>query len=279
MNRFLVSLLTIEIQYIRPLRVYSKIHLRKSMRLPTYITPLLFLLISGCSSVYMPNVPSTPMLSARGELHAAGHITLKGNVSVNSAYAASDHFAILLNGSVMNNNQTNKEFTHNLIETGAGYFTTFGTEKNRILELYAGLGKGSSERVYLDKAPGGLITEDRQEVNFGKTFFQINYSSKRKQDLKLFGARFPLNYGTALRISHIKMTEFMRNNIEQPKEDNIFLEPVFFTRMAISNGVQIQYTTGSNFGLKNRKFLTAGNSVFSIGLVIGVGGRDLSTSN
>ncbi len=231
--------------------------------------------LSSCSSVYMPNVPNTPMLSSRGELNAAAHVTLKGNVSVNSAYAASEHFALLLNGSVMNNNKTKKDFKHNLIETGVGYFTTFGPDKTRILEIYAGLGKGNSERVYKDKTLTGLITEDRQEVNFNKTFFQVNYSSKRKQDLKLFGARFPLNYGTALRVSYIKMTEFIRNDIAQPQEDNIFIEPVFFTRMAISNGVQIQYTTGSNFGLKNRKFLTAGNSVFSLGMVIGVGGKKM----
>ncbi len=234
------------------------------------------LFISSCSSLYMPNVPNTPMLSSKGELSAAGHVTLKGNVSVNSAYAASEHFGILLNGSVMNSNRTRKDFNHNLIETGAGYFNTFGPENNRILEIYAGIGKGNSERVYKDKTSAGLITEDRQEVNFNKTFLQVNYSSKRKQDLRLFGARFPLNYGTALRMSYLKMTEFRRNDINQPKEDNIFLEPVFFTRMAISQAVQLQYTTGSNFGLKNRKFLTAGNSVFSLGLVINVGGRDLA---
>jgi hypothetical protein len=227
----------------------------------------------------MPNVPNTPMLSNRGELNAAGHISLKGNVSVNSAYAASEHFALLLNGSIMNNNRAKKEFSHNLIETGAGYFTTFGTDKNRVLEIYAGLGKGNSERVDIDRPSSGLITEDRREVNYNKTFFQVNYSSKKKRDLKLFGARFPLNYGTALRVSHVRMTEFVRNNVEQAKEDNIFLEPVFFTRMAISNAVQIQYTSGSNFGLKNRKFLTAGNSVFSIGLVIGVGGRNLAVAD
>ncbi len=246
------------------------------MRRATLFILTIPIFITGCSSAYMPNVPNTPMLTSRGELNAAGHITLKGNVSVNTAYAASDHFALLLNGSVMNSNRSKKDFQHNLIETGAGYFTTFGPGKNRILEIYAGLGKGNSERVYKDKTSAGLVTEDRQEINFNKTFFQVNYSSKRKQDLKLFGARFPLNYGTALRISHVKMNEFMRNDLQQAKEDNIFLEPVFFTRMAISNAVQVQYTSGSNFGLKNRKFLTAGNSVFSLGLVIGVGGRNLT---
>jgi hypothetical protein len=243
-------------------------------RLLTSLSLLLF--FSACSSVYMPNVPNTPMLSSRGELSAAAHVTLKGNVSVNSAYAASDHFGVLLNGSVMNSSRTKKDFRHNLIESGAGYFTTFGPDKNRVLEIYAGLGKGNSERVYKDKTSTGLVTEDRQEINFNKSFLQVNYSSKKKQDLNLFGARFPLNYGTALRMSYVNMTKFIRNDLTQATEDNIFLEPVFFTRMMISNAVQLQYTTGSNFGFKNRKFLTAGNSVFSVGLVINVGGKNLN---
>lgn len=237
-----------------------------------------FLLIhSSCSSIYMPNVPNTPMLSSKGELHAAAHITLKGNATFNSAYAASEHFGVLLNGSIMNSNREKKDFRHNLLETGVGYFTTFGSDNMRILEVYGGLGRGNSDRTYKDWASTGLITEDRQEVSFNKTFLQVNYSSKNKKSLNLFGAKFPMNYGTALRISYIKMNEFLRNNVPQIREDNIFLEPVFYTRMAISKAVQLQYTSGSNFGLKNRKFLTAGNSIFSVGLVINVGGRDLST--
>lgn len=233
-------------------------------------------IISSCSSLYMPNVPNTPMLSSKSELHASAHISLKGNTSFNSAYAVSDHFGILLNGSLMNQERNRKDFSHNLLETGAGYFNTFGKDKNRILEIYAGLGKGSSERIYKSNSSAGFITDERQELSFNKTFLQVNYSSKKKKNLNLFGAKFPLNYGTALRISHIKMNKFLINDISESKEDNIFLEPVFFTRMAISRTVQLQYTSGSNFGLKNRKYLTAGNSVLSIGLVINVGGREIS---
>lgn len=234
--------------------------------------------LGSCSSLYMPNVPNTPMLSSRSELHAAAHITIKGNSSFNSAYAVSDHFGILLNGSFMNKERDRKDFRHNVLETGAGYFTTFGKEQNRILEIYAGLGKGNSERVIRDNASEGFITEERQETSFSKKFLQVNYSSKNMKTLNLFGAKFPLNYGTALRISHVKMNEFRINDVVQEKEDNIFLEPVFFTRMAVSKTVQLQYTSGSNFGLKNRKFLSAGNSVLSIGLVINVGGRQISDS-
>lgn len=216
------------------------------------------------------------MLSSKGELSASGHISIKGNASFNSAYAVSDHFGVLLNGSVMNSNRTKKDFTHNLLETGAGYFTTFGANKDRVLEIYAGFGSGNSERIYKEKTEAGLATTDRQEFAFGKYFMQVNYSSKDKKNLKLFGKNFPLNYGTAVRASYVNMKEFIRNDLDQPTEDNIFIEPVFFTRMALNRTVQIQYTSGSNFGLKNRKFLTAGSSVFTVGLVINVGGQNLN---
>ncbi|MGV3640477.1 MAG: hypothetical protein ACO1NZ_08165 [Adhaeribacter sp.] len=231
--------------------------------------------MSSCSSVYMPNVPNTPMLSTKGELSTGGHITLKGNASFNSAYAVGEHVGVMVNGSLMNSNRSKKDFRHNLLEAGAGYFTTFGPENNRILEIYSGLGRGSSDRTYKSKTPEGALSFDRQEVTYNKYFLQVNYSSKRKKSLRLLGHSFGLNYGTALRASYVNMDEFFRNDLKQPTEDNIFLEPIFFTRMVLSPTVQLQYTSGSNFGLKNRKFMTAGNSVFSAGFVINVGGRNM----
>ena len=228
---------------------------------------------SRCSSVYMPNVPNTPMLSAPGELHVSGQISLRANASFNSAYAVSEHVGILLNGAFMNSNHTRRDFRHNLLEAGAGYFTTFGPQNNRILEIYGGLGRGNSDRSFKERSPTGPVTYERQEVSFDKYFMQVNYSSKRKSNLRLFGESFPLNYGTALRLSYLQMDEFTINDEFQVNEDNVFIEPVFYTRMALGKSVQLQYTTGSNFGLKNRKYLTAGNSVFSVGVVVNVGGR------
>jgi len=69
------------------------------------------------------------------------------------------------------------------------------------------------------------------------------------------------------------MDRFFLNGVVQPKEDNIFFEPVFFTRMALSKTFQLQYTTSSNIGLKNRKYMSAGNSIFTIGVVVNVGGK------
>lgn len=247
--------------------------MKKSLQ---YFAFSIALITSSCSSIYIPNVPNTPMLSSQGELSASAHTSLKGNVSFNSAYAVSNHFGVLLNGSVMNSSRPKKDFRHTLMETGAGYFTTFGPDNDRILEIYTGLGRGSSDRTYKERAEEGLSTTDRQEFTFSKYFLQVNYSSKDKKNFKIFGKDFPLNYGTAVRASYVNMNDFIRNDVNQTTEDNFFIEPVFFTRMALNRTVQLQYTSGSNFGLKNRKFLTAGSSVFTVGLVINVGGQNLN---
>ena len=235
------------------------------------ISAVFTLLLASCSSVYMPNVPNSPMLSTKGEVHASGHVSLRGNVNLNTAFAVSNHVGVLFNGSFMNQTKNKKDFRQDLVEGGAGYFTTFGADKSRILEIYVGLGKGNTDRIFRTFEDNGTITDDVQRVRFRKSFIQVNYSSKEKKSLKLFGKSYPLNYGTILRVSHVSMIDFVRNNVAQPLEDNIFLEPVFFTRLKLNEAVQLQYTSGSNFGLKSRDFLKAGNSVFTVGVVVNVG--------
>ncbi|TDG34973.1 hypothetical protein EZJ43_15495 [Pedobacter changchengzhani] len=229
--------------------------------------------ITGCSSVYMPNVPNTPMLSKQGEFSGGGHISLKGNTSINGAYAVSDHFALLFSGAAMDNKRKAKDFNHKLFEIGGGYFNTFGPDDNRIIEVYGGVGKGYSNITFRDYKDDLLINTQLQKVDYRRAYLQVNYSSKRKSNFRIFGTNFPLNYGTALRISKVNMDRFFINNVVQPKENNIFFEPIFFTRMQLSKVIQLQYTTSSNFGLKSRDYLTAGNSIFTIGVVVNVGGK------
>jgi len=238
-----------------------------------FTIPVLALLAASCSSVYMPNVPNTPMLSQQGEFSGGGHISLKGNASINGAYAVSNHVGVLFSASTMSNERKSKDFGHRLVEIGGGYFDTFGPDNNRIIEVYAGVGKGWSDITFRDYSNDILISNEVQEVDYRKAFLQVNYSSKKKNNLRLFGTNFPINYGTALRISHITMDRFFINGAVQPKEDNIFFEPIFFTRMVLNKTIQLQYTTSSNIGLKNRKYMSAGNSIFTIGVVVNVGGK------
>ena len=245
----------------------------KNYKLLLYLSLIFF---SSCSSVYMPNVPNTPMLSQKGEFSGGGHISFRGNASLNGAYAVSDHFGVLFSGAYMNNERHSKDFKHKLAEVGGGYFNTFGPDNNRILEIYAGYGLGKTNRAFRTFDDNDILTNtDLEEITYNKTFIQVNYSSKKSNHLRLFGTDFPINYGTALRISSVQMKTFMRNSIGQLREGNTFLEPIFFTRMRLSDAVQLQYTSSGNFGLNSRKFMSAGNSIFTIGAVINVGGKKL----
>lgn len=233
---------------------------------------VLAMILSGCSSIYMPNVPNTPMLTTQGEIAAGGHVSLKGNFNFNTAYAVTNNFAVMFNGGFMDNESRKKDTENNTIEFGAGYFDTFGPDNNRILEIYGGVGSGKSVRINREfDSDDLLVGTNLRKANYDKKFIQVNYSSIKKDNLRLFGKTFGLNFGTALRMSFVKTNDFFINNVQQANEDNIFFEPVFFTRMILSDQVQLQYTSGGNFGLKSRKFLNAGHSVFSIGAVVNIG--------
>lgn len=223
--------------------------------------------------MFMPSVPNVPMFTQKGELSAGGHATLKGNITFNTAYAVTDHFGVMLNGSMLTSERDKRDMRYNQLEAAGGYFTTFGELNNRVLEVYGGFGSGSSDRT--DKKENkdtGIITYNRHEADFNKYFVQVNFSSKRKESLRLLGKSFPLNYGTALRASYVDMHDYKLNNVAGKPEDNIFLEPIFFTRLTLNPSVQLQYTSGTTIGLKNRDNLTAAYSVFSLGFVINVGG-------
>jgi hypothetical protein len=224
----------------------------------------------------MPNVPNTPMLSAAGEFSGGAHVSFRGNASINGAYAVSDHIGLIGGGSYMNDQTNSKDFKHRLIEVGGGYFDTFGPDNNRIIEAYAGFGTGSADRMFREfDRDGNLLQADVEDVSYNKIFFQVNYSSKKKNDFRLFGNNYPINYGTALRMSRIDMDRFIRNSVVQRNESNVFLEPVFFTRMRLSKAFQLQYTSSFNLGLKDRKYLTAGNSIFTIGAIVNIGNNGL----
>lgn len=243
----------------------------KNFKLPL-LASVLFL--SSCSSMYMPNVPNTPMLSQKGEFSGGIHVSPRLNTSINGAYAVSDHIGVLFSGSYMNREKKSKDYRHKLVEIGGGWFDTFGPDNNRIIEIYVGYGGGRTDRTFRTfNDNDDLITTDVEEVTYNKTFLQVNYSSKKNNNLRLFGKNYPLNYGTALRISSLDMKTFMRNAQGQPRESNVFLEPVFFTRMRLSDIVQLQYTTSGTFGLNSRKYMNAGNSIFTLGAVINLNGK------
>ncbi len=225
-------------------------------------------LLSSCSSIYMPNVPATPMLKEQGDGYVAAHVNPKGNISGSVAVAATEHVAILGNASYVNHGEkSNTHFNQWLLEGGLGYFTKMGKEKRQILELYGGYGVGATSEEDKRTTIHGYETVESRTMDFNKIFVQINYSSTRKQKINIFGDKTELNYGTAIRLSRIAMDSFKIDGMDSPVEENFFVEPIFYTRLALVEGLQLQYTNGFNIGLNNNEYLKAGNAVFTLGVV------------
>ncbi|MGM1430299.1 hypothetical protein ACS126_13650 [Sphingobacterium lactis] len=227
--------------------------------------------LSSCSSVYLPNVPATPMFNNKGEGYIAAHVNPKGNASANLGVAFTDHLAIIGNGSYINYRSTNNDFKQYLYEGGLGYFTTVGKAKRSVLEFYAGYGVGATTDVDERASTTGTTPVETRDLDFNKIFIQANFSSTRKNKLNLFGKPRELNYGTAIRLSRIKMDRFELNGVPAPLEENLYIEPVFFTRLELNKGFQIQYTNGWNIGLMDNQFLKPGNAVFTLGLIYNFG--------
>lgn len=227
--------------------------------------------LSSCRSVYLPNVPATPMFNNKGEGYIAAHVNPKGNLSGNVGIAFTDHLAIIGNGSYLNYSSDNNDFKQHLYEGGLGYYTVVGKAKRSVLEFYAGYGIGSTTDVDKRASTTGTDPVETRDLDFNKIFVQANFSSTRKNKINLFGNKRTLNFGTAIRLSRIKMDRFELNGISSQLEENLYIEPVFFTRLELNKGFQIQYTNGWNIGLMDNQYLKPGNAVFTLGLIYNFG--------
>lgn len=237
--------------------------------LPRFLVLLCLLGLSGCASLYFPPPPQVPLLTQQGEFSGGLHTSFSGNTSLQGAYAVTDGLGVMGSASFLHSNKPKKAENFDFFEAGAGYFTRLAD--HRVLEIYGGYGLGTSDRT--DRTREGVVQE-RREGNLSKLFLQVNYSAKKRRTLHLFGSHFPLSYGTALRLSHVELSSFKLNGVAMPGEDNIFLEPITFSRVQVAGPVQLQFISGGNFGLKHRKYLKAANGVFQLGVVVNLGGQE-----
>lgn len=209
------------------------------------------------------------MLTQKGEFSGGMHANFKGVFTVQGAYAVSDHIGLIGTGSSLHSNKTKLFTEQDFGELGAGYFTRFGANQSRILEVYAGAGFGHANRT--ERTREGVTTLNL-DTNLEKYFLQVNYTKKKREEYEVLGRKWQVRYGAAMRLSYLNMNDFRVNNVLTKGEDNIFFEPVSYFRVGLFGPVKFQYMSGWNFRLKNRKYLTAANSVASFGIIVNIGG-------
>ena len=66
----------------------------------------------------------------------------------------------------------------------------------------------------------------------------------------------------------MQLNNFRINDVAAPGENNVFFEPITFTRTRIAGPVQLQLMSGQILGFRTNKYLKAANSVFQVGIII-----------
>ena len=116
------------------------------------ISPFVMLfVITGCVTLYKPNTIQSPLPKEKCELHASASLGLSGSGLLNpgAAYALTDHAGLMVNGMYHHRNlgtidSSDEKLNIFFGEAGAGYFTSFGSNKSGLFQCYSGVGLGSS---------------------------------------------------------------------------------------------------------------------------------------
>ena len=225
----------------------------------------LFLLLSatGCASLYFPPPPHAPMLTHQGEFYGMVSTNQQTNFALQGAYGLTNHLAVAGTFSSLHRRRSTETSDTDFGEASLGYFTRLPDK--RVLEVYVGGGGGSTQRLERNDAQ---LTTRTLEGSLSKVFAQVNYARKKKETLHLFNHDFPLTYGAALRLSYMQLNNFRIDKMPAPGENNVFFEPITFTRTQLFGPVQLQLMSGQILGFRHNQFLKAANSVFQIGIVI-----------
>jgi hypothetical protein len=143
----------------------------------------MLLFLTGCVTLYKPNAIHSPMLKEKGELSTSASLGLSGCglYNLQAAYAISNHTGVMMDGMIHNrhiNNTYSPSEKLNIFfgECGAGYFTSFGNQKNELFQCYSGAGYGTTtDKINNDNQPDPEVN-----ANFFNIYFQpgLAFTSK-----------------------------------------------------------------------------------------------------
>lgn len=187
------------------------------MRLAFQKQLLLFFALSiltSCSSIYQPNSLNIPLLHKKNE-GTLSVSTGSNTFEIQSAYAVTDNYSIMLNYSKANNNDDD-QFKQDLGEFAVGYYNQL-TESN-ITEIYLGGGFGKSSSTGNIVIENIIDTSTQTSSKFFRLFIQTNFGITGKI----------IESGIAVRASYLHFTEL---KIDEFRKD-VSLESYFVTPLS-----------------------------------------------
>ena len=261
------------------------------MNLNRFLLSVIYLisavLLTGCVTLYKPNITHSPMLTEKGQGHVSTAIGVTGCglANIQADYAISKHVGIMANG--MYHYRSNNVYLDTLLgteklnifcgEAGFGVFDKIGNSNLLFMNCYAGGGYGKSE-AKID--PGS--NPPRINAEFYDFFIQPGF---------IFTKRY-IDMAVDMRFKYVKMYniesfnymafDWWENNVNllsQPKLDFVLFEPSFtfsgggeHLRGVLQAGLVIPIVNSeSYFGTSSFAFFDAPVFKFSVGFCYAFG--------
>lgn len=229
----------------------------------------------GSCAVYVPTVPSTPLVTEAGQVEVTAGIRSFSSLELGGAWSPANHVMVTAetalqtsDGSETTNGNTFKYTNrHRQASVGLGTYRLVGPEQKVYLAAVGGFGFAKAD-VY-DPHLGFLILPI-----FGRapiTYYEASYQRYYGQFYAAHLGRI-VSYGGSLRGTFVNYNLLRRNDLDISSPSNFFLEPTFFIRVG-SGPLQFQGTAGfsapthGNYNDENRNNLSPVSMLFGAGIV------------
>jgi hypothetical protein len=239
--------------------------------------------------VYSPPTQNIPLLNKKNDLEVAAYYAGSVNTfktkdnynqgfDIQSAWAASNHFAIMLNESARWERNSGNDsyfpgdssllsYRQNFIEIGAGYYSNPKNNQKMLLQIFGGAAIGTSKFTD-DFVANSTQTNKYHNSNVTKIFIQpaVLYSPL-KNFLTTLSSRF-----TAVIFTRIH-SNYTASELDNYNLDSLSVSPVYFWEPAVSytigfKKVPVKFRIqGSLSILLNHRFVEHRSSNIGFGIV------------
>jgi len=224
------------------------------------IAAAICILSSSCAPVYIPNAVNSPLFGEQGEMHINAQAGTNG-LDLQTAYAVAPHFALMLNGSYMNESSDDPEFSdyhkHLFGEAGLGFYTALRGAGR--FEIYGGLGMGeaiSYDEYLFFEIPQAL----RARGQYHRAFLQTGIGASTD----IFDGGF------VVRAAYVRFNHFTADYLDDTlqkdvTEDNFYFEPVLYARIGWK-WIKFQIQGGLSFPMTEESVLEHQPFLINMGL-------------
>jgi len=227
------------------------------------------MVVSGCA-VYVPTVPSTPLLRNKGEVEATIAVRNLSSLEAGAAWSPVSH--VLLTGEAAlqtskgsetyNNVTTNYRNVHRQVGIGVGTYRLLGKDQSTYLGIVGGVGVANVD-VYNTRVLPYPTPVVRYQASYLRYYGQ-GYVARQNA----WGS-----YGMSLRGTVVDYRQLLRAGVPLDTAAHFFVEPTLFVRVG-RGALQAVGTLGFSIPSylvplnTERRIMSPVTSLVSVGVVV-----------